>query len=70
MEIATFKTNLKAVLDATKVDAGDPATQEENYVNGIANAVQTLLLSCTIVYDTGLEAPGGPVTGDFVGGLE
>jgi hypothetical protein len=70
MDLAGLKTNLKAVYDATKVDAGDPVTQEENFINGMAEAIQTFVLTAELTYGSGLVAGATAVTGDIIGGLK
>jgi len=66
LDLTGLQTNLKAAFDSTL----DESTTETTFVNAIAAAIDTYVRSAEIVYSAGLTAPGGPVTGDFIGGLE
>ncbi|WP_295669520.1 hypothetical protein [uncultured Mucilaginibacter sp.] len=70
LDLPGLKTNLKELYDATLVASVDAETAETNFINGLATAIDTYVRSASIVYTEGLTAPGGPVTGDFIGGLE
>ena len=70
LDLAGLKTNLKAAFDATKVDAGDPATQEANFIDTMAAAIDTYVRSAALVYGAGLVAGSTAVTGTIVGGLD
>jgi len=69
LNLAGLKTDLKAVYDATKVDAGDPATQEQNFINGLATAIDTYVKTAQINYTGGLTAGSNTVVGTFGGDL-
>jgi hypothetical protein len=70
LDLADLKTNLKAAFDATQVASDSAADAEQAFVNAMATAIDTYVKTASIIYSAGLAAPGGPVTGDFVGGLE
>jgi len=52
---------------------GTASTEQMTAINNFANALKAFVESGTIVYTSGLVAPGGsggPVTGVFVGEIE
>jgi hypothetical protein len=64
-----LKTALEALYDGTLVAAADAATARDNFINGLVTAMHNYVASADIVYNSGLEAPGGPVDGVFNGNL-
>lgn len=69
--MALNKVGLKNKIKALMTDM---RTREENaddeFAGRLADAIDDYTKGATIVYQTGLTAPQGPVTGTFQGNLE
>lgn len=69
LDKAGLKVNLKTMYDATKVAAADGPTAEQNFINSLADAIETYVKSAQVNYTSGLIAGSNTVIGTFNGSL-
>lgn len=62
-----FKNNVKQLLTdmRSRYDVSD-----EEFADRLATHIETFVKTAAIKYISGLNAPNGPVTGNFTGNLE
>ena len=70
LNLATLKTDLEAVYDATLIADTDAAAAKTAFVNGLANAFDKYVKTASLTYASGLVAGSVPVTGSIIGGIE
>ncbi|MGJ1366055.1 hypothetical protein [Sphingobacterium spiritivorum] len=58
-----FKADLKSVLQKTRNYQGDAESSLDIFVNELAGVFIKHIKTLEIKYETGLNAPNGPVTG-------
>ena len=70
LNTAAIKDELKAVFDTAQAQGNGYEAQKDAFLTGLAQTIVDAIQSATIVYQGGLVAPNGPVSGTFEGELQ